>query len=108
MASLSCHRETLNSYRYALRLDISGDGNTVNFMECSPFSVPISFGQLPVKSVTKGCSNCRYSRFTYIELASKTHFEQSSEAMGIPIGAWVTNDIASFYAIWYLSMSKSQ
>ena len=45
--------------------------NQSNFMKYSSFSTPISFGQLPVKSVTKGCSICRYSRFTDIEWAFK-------------------------------------
>ena len=73
-------------------------GNIVNFMKYSSFSTPISFEQLPVKSVTKRCSICRYSRFTDIEWASKKRFQQSSEAMGIPIQAWMTKNIALFYA----------
>ena len=44
-----------------------------------------------MKSITKRCSICRYSRFTDIEWASKKRFPQSSEAMGIPIQAWMTN-----------------
>ena len=59
-------------YRYVRRWEISGDGNIVNFIECSSFSAPISFEQLPVKSLTKSSSNCRYSRFTDIEGASIT------------------------------------
>ena len=56
------------------RLEINGEGNTVNFEKYSSFSTPISFGQLPVKSTTKRCWICRYSRFTDIEWASKKHF----------------------------------
>ena len=55
-----------------------------------------------MKSVPKRCSICRYSRFTDIEWASKKRFPQSSEAMGIPIQAWMTNNIALFYATWLL------
>ena len=40
--------------------------------------------------------------FTDIEWASKKRFQQSSEAMGIPIQAWMTNNIALFYATWLL------
>ena len=87
---------------YVRRLEISGDGNTVNFMKCSSFSAQISFGQLPVKSVTKMCSKCRYSRFTDTEWAFKTRLYQLSEATGIPIQAWMTIDIALSYAIWFV------
>ena len=87
---------------YVRRLEINAGGNIVNFMKYSSFSTPISFEQLPVKSVTKRCSICRYSRFTDIEWASKKRFQQSSEAMGIPIQAWMTNNIALFYATWLL------
>ena len=95
-------RETLNNERYVRRLEINAGGNIVNFIKYSSFSTPKSFVQLPVKSVTKGCSICRYSRFTDIEWASKKRFQQSSEAMGIPIQAWMTNNIALFYATWLL------
>ena len=95
-------RETLNNERFVRRLEINAGGNIVNFIKYSSFSTPKSFGQLPVKSVTKRCSICRYSRFTDIEWASKKRFQQSSEAMGIPIQAWMTNNIALFYATWLL------
>ena len=77
-------------------------GNIVNFTKYSSLSTPISFEQLPVKSVTKRCSICRYFRFTDIEWASKKRFQSSSEAMGIPIQAWMTKNIALFYATWLL------
>ena len=77
-------------------------GNIVNFIKYSSFSTPISFGQLPVKSVTKRCSICRYSRLTDIEWASEKRFSQSSDAMGILIQAWMTNNTALFYATWLL------
>ena len=102
VTSLLCHRETLNYKRNVGTWEIRGDRNTVNFMKCLSFSSPISFGQLWVKPVTKRCSSCRYPRFTDIEWASKIRFEQSSEAMGIPIQAWMTNDIVLFSAIWLL------
>ena len=57
------------------RLWVNGEGNTVNFEKYSSFSAPISFGQLPVKSIKKRCWICRYSRFTDIEWASKKHFD---------------------------------
>ena len=88
--------------RYVRRLEINAGGNIVNFMKYSSFSTPISFGQLPVKSVPKRCSICRYSRFTDIEWASKKRFQQSSEAMGIPIQAWMTNNMPLFNATWLL------
>ena len=36
MVLLYCHGETLNNLRYVRRLEISGDGNTANFIKC-PF-----------------------------------------------------------------------
>ena len=62
----------LNDYRYQRKRKISGDGNSVKLMRCSSFSAPMSFGKLLVKSLTKSSSNCRYSRFTYIERTLKT------------------------------------
>ena len=53
VTSMLYHIETSNNQRYVRRLEICGDGNAVNFMKCSSFSAPISFGQLTVKSVTK-------------------------------------------------------
>ena len=54
-----------------------GKYHEINFMKY--WSAPISFGQLPVKSVRKRCSIGRYSRLTDTEWSSKKRFDSQGK-----------------------------